>query len=60
MRTNILYLGDCIEIMEQWVDGESIALVYADPPYNLSGKSLSVNCHKFLYKNLYNRPFSCA
>jgi site-specific DNA-methyltransferase (adenine-specific) len=42
MRTNILYLGDCIEIMEQWVDGESIALVYADPPYNLSGKSLSL------------------
>jgi hypothetical protein len=21
---------------------------------------LSVNCHKFLYKSLYNRPFSCA
>ena len=42
MRTNILYLGDCIEIMEQCVDCESIALVYADPPYNLSGKSLSL------------------
>jgi hypothetical protein len=21
---------------------------------------LSVNCHKFVYKSLYNRPFSCA
>jgi hypothetical protein len=21
---------------------------------------LRVNCHKFVYKNLYNSPFSCA
>jgi site-specific DNA-methyltransferase (adenine-specific) len=42
MRTNILYLGDCVEIMEQCIDCESIALIYADPPYNLSGKSLNL------------------
>jgi site-specific DNA-methyltransferase (adenine-specific) len=42
MRTNILYLGDCIEIMEQCIEHESVALIYADPPYNLSGKSLNL------------------
>jgi len=42
MRTNILYLGDCVEIMEQCIERESVALIYADPPYNLSGKSLNL------------------
>lgn len=40
MRTEILYLGDCIEIMEQCIELESVTLAYADPPYNLSGKEL--------------------
>lgn len=31
----VLYLGDCIEVMK-YFPGESIDLVYADPPYNLS------------------------
>jgi hypothetical protein len=30
MRTNILYLGDCIEIIEQCIDRESIVLIYFD------------------------------
>ncbi|MFQ3610287.1 MAG: site-specific DNA-methyltransferase [Fimbriimonadales bacterium] len=42
MRTNIVYLGDCLEVMQNNIDKESIALVYADPPYNLSGKSLTL------------------
>ncbi len=42
MKTNIIYLGDCIEVMRSCVERESVALVYADPPYNLSGKSLTL------------------
>jgi site-specific DNA-methyltransferase (adenine-specific)/modification methylase len=40
MKVNTLYLGDCIEVMEQCIEAESVALIYADPPYNLSGKDL--------------------
>ncbi len=42
MRTNIIYLGDCLEVMEAYVERDSIALIYADPPYNLSGRSLNL------------------
>jgi site-specific DNA-methyltransferase (adenine-specific)/modification methylase len=42
MRKNHIYLGDCIEIMGREIDKDSIALIYADPPYNLSGKPLSL------------------
>lgn len=40
MKINYIYLGDCIEIMEKEILENSIDLVYADPPYNLSGKPL--------------------
>jgi site-specific DNA-methyltransferase (adenine-specific)/modification methylase len=40
MKLNRIYLGDCIEIMDKEIDKENIDLIYADPPYNLSGKSL--------------------
>jgi len=42
MKINNVYLGDCIEIMEKDIDKSSIDLIYADPPYNLSGKALSL------------------
>jgi len=42
MKINNIYLGDCIEKMDKEIDKESIALIYADPPYNLSGKPLSL------------------
>ena len=42
MRKNHIYLGDCIEIMGREIDKDSIALIYADPQYNLSGKPLSL------------------
>lgn len=42
MKTNILYLGDCVEVMQRSIEPESVALIYADPPYNLSGKELNL------------------
>lgn len=42
MKINHVYFGDCVEIMEKEIKKESINLVYADPPYNLSGKSLNL------------------
>src|SRR3990167_8405608 len=36
MKTNHLYLGDCIEIMSNEMKPESVDLIFADPPYNLS------------------------
>ena len=40
MRTNVIYNGDCIDILNKQVDEESVDLIFADPPYNLSGNSL--------------------
>ena len=34
-RTNVLYEGDCIEWLKSLAD-ETVDLVFADPPYNLS------------------------
>ncbi|MBI9036505.1 MAG: site-specific DNA-methyltransferase [Bacteroidales bacterium] len=42
MKTNILYHGDCIKILREKIFPESIPVVYADPPYNLSGKALNL------------------
>ena len=42
MKKNHIYLGDCVEIMESEIDKDSINLIYADPPYNLSGKILNL------------------
>lgn len=46
MRINHIYLGDCLEIMERDIDAQSVDLVYADPPYNLSGKPLTLTDNK--------------
>lgn len=40
MRLNVLYHGDCIEILKNKIEDQSINLIYADPPYNLSGNGL--------------------
>lgn len=42
MKTNIIYLGNCTEILRNKIEPNSINLIYADPPYNLSGKSLNL------------------
>jgi len=39
MGINKLYLGDCIKIMSEWPE-KKIDLIFADPPYNLSGNGL--------------------
>ncbi|AQQ69755.1 Modification methylase DpnIIB [Limihaloglobus sulfuriphilus] len=41
MKTNTLYHGDCVIILNQEVDPSSVDLIFADPPYNLSGNGLS-------------------
>lgn len=40
MKTNIIYSGDCIKVLNKEVDEKSIDLIFADPPYNLSGNGL--------------------
>lgn len=40
MKTNITYNDDCIEVLNNDVDENSIDLIFADPPYNLSGNGL--------------------
>jgi site-specific DNA-methyltransferase (adenine-specific)/modification methylase len=40
MQTNTIYQGECIEIMKKKLEDSSIDLIYADPPYNLSGNNL--------------------
>lgn len=40
MKTNLLYNGDCVEVINKYIDEESIDLIFADPPYNLSGNGL--------------------
>lgn len=42
MKLNYTYKGDCIEIMQNEIEKDSINLIFADPPYNLSGKSLNL------------------
>lgn len=42
MKVNQIYLGNCIEVMDHEIDKGSITLIYADPPYNLSGTSLNL------------------
>lgn len=46
MKTNIIYYGDCISILKNEIDANSIPLIFADPPYNLSGKSLDLANNK--------------
>lgn len=40
MKENIIYNGDCIEVLIKNIDKNSIDLIFADPPYNLSGNGL--------------------
>jgi len=46
MLINHIYLGNCIEIMKHEIEKDSVDLIYADPPYNLSGKSLTLKNNK--------------
>ncbi len=40
MRLNTIYRGDCVWVLTEKIDAKSIDLIFADPPYNLSGNGL--------------------
>lgn len=40
MKKDIIYNGDCTEILTKNIEKNSIDLIFADPPYNLSGNGL--------------------
>ena len=40
MKLNTIYTGDCIKILNEKIDEKSVGLIFADPPYNLSGYGL--------------------
>ncbi|MGI9440766.1 MAG: DNA-methyltransferase [Parvibaculales bacterium] len=42
MKINHIYHGDCIDVMQREIADNVIDMVYADPPYNASGKSLNL------------------
>ncbi len=45
-ETNIIYNGNCIDIMKEHIEPGTIDLIYADPPFNLSGKGLNLKNNK--------------
>lgn len=40
MKINNIYKGDCRKVLKKEIPSESIDLIFADPPYNLSGNGL--------------------
>ncbi len=46
----VLYLGDCIRILSQLPD-DSIDMIFADPPYNLSNGGFSVHAGRMVSVN---------
>ncbi|MDD5433624.1 MAG: site-specific DNA-methyltransferase [Candidatus Pacebacteria bacterium] len=40
MKINTIHKGNCVEVMEKEIPNGSIDLIFADPPYNLSGNGL--------------------
>ena len=46
MKINEIIKGDCIAVMSNKITKESIDLIFADPPYNLSGSKLDLKNNK--------------
>lgn len=46
LEINHLHYGDCIEIMKDRIPDNSIDMIFADPPYNLSGNGMSLKGSK--------------
>lgn len=46
MELNKIYKGDCVTILNNKIENESIQLIFADPPYNLSGSNLNLENNK--------------
>lgn len=51
MEANKILKGDCVRILKMEIKNESIDLIYADPPYNISEKKIN------LPKNKTGGPF---
>jgi len=43
---NSIYVGDCVKIMQQNLIDLKVNLIFADPPYNLSGSNLNLPNNK--------------
>ena len=46
---NFLYFGDCLEVMQNYLEDESVDLIYLDPPFN--SKRIYNACMSKGYKN---------
>ncbi len=46
MILNTIHKGDCIKVINNHIEEDSIHLIFADPPYNLSGSSLNLKNNK--------------
>lgn len=46
MKLNHIYNWDCIKIMKEKIENNSISLIFADPPYNLSWKDMKLVWNK--------------
>tara|TARA_Y100000996_G_C22472775_1_gene622853 strand:- start:172 stop:960 length:789 start_codon:yes stop_codon:yes gene_type:complete len=46
MQSNQIILGDSIKELNENIEEESVNLIFADPPYNLSGSGLSLRNNK--------------
>ncbi|MDR2772476.1 MAG: site-specific DNA-methyltransferase [Elusimicrobiota bacterium] len=46
LSLNQIIGGDCVRILKNDFDAQTINLIFADPPYNLSGKSLDLPNNK--------------
>ena len=42
MEINKIYNWDCIKVMKEKIDNNSVNLIFADPPYNLSWKDMKL------------------
>lgn len=40
MKLNTIYQDDCVKVLNEKIDEKSVDLIFADPPYNLSGNGL--------------------
>jgi len=46
IQLNTIYQNDCIKFMNDHIDERSVHLIFADPPYNLSGTTLNLENNK--------------
>ena len=42
MTRNTIIEGDCVQVMNDSIEENSVQLIFADPPYNLSGRTLNL------------------